>query len=192
VKLCMWLVFVVCLTSSWAPAQTGAEADTKSKIGHGVNARGTGEVPGAALGRQDSPAHREGSVKYRGSDLRIVGWIVGWKFRPEAAKFFEMWWPGTELNRRRQPFQGLLPSWRVAWNQQMSLSVMSLCERPSGTVWYRLGGFRLLDVRVQFARCHTRPLAPVSGQFPVSPTCQSSVEQIGFRERGRTLRVSCS
>ena len=22
------------------------------------------------------------------------------------AKAFEMWWPGTELNRRRQPFQG--------------------------------------------------------------------------------------
>jgi hypothetical protein len=22
------------------------------------------------------------------------------------AKCFEMWWPGTELNRRRQPFQG--------------------------------------------------------------------------------------
>src|SRR2546427_12772520 len=22
------------------------------------------------------------------------------------AKPFEMWWPGTELNRRRQPFQG--------------------------------------------------------------------------------------
>ena len=21
-------------------------------------------------------------------------------------KCFEMWWPGTELNRRRQPFQG--------------------------------------------------------------------------------------
>ena len=23
-----------------------------------------------------------------------------------GAKCFEMWWPGTELNRRRQPFQG--------------------------------------------------------------------------------------
>jgi hypothetical protein len=29
-------------------------------------------------------------VRNRGSDLRIVGWIVGWKFRPEAAKFFRM------------------------------------------------------------------------------------------------------
>jgi hypothetical protein len=27
-----------------------------------------------------------------------------------ASHSFEMWWPGTELNRRRQPFQGwLLP-----------------------------------------------------------------------------------
>jgi hypothetical protein len=23
----------------------------------------------------------------------------------------EIWWPGTELNRRRQPFQGRLPNW---------------------------------------------------------------------------------
>ena len=23
-----------------------------------------------------------------------------------AAKYFRMWWPGTESNRRRQPFQG--------------------------------------------------------------------------------------
>jgi hypothetical protein len=23
-----------------------------------------------------------------------------------AAKYFETWWPGTESNRRRQPFQG--------------------------------------------------------------------------------------
>jgi hypothetical protein len=26
--------------------------------------------------------------------------------RRNPAKFFRMWWPGTELNRRRQPFQG--------------------------------------------------------------------------------------
>ena len=25
--------------------------------------------------------------------------------RRNYAKFFEMWWPWTELNRRRQPFQ---------------------------------------------------------------------------------------
>ena len=30
--------------------------------------------------------------------MRIMGWIVGWKFRLSAAKSFEMWWPGTELN----------------------------------------------------------------------------------------------
>jgi hypothetical protein len=45
-------------------------------------------------------------VRNRGSDLRIVGWIVGLEFRLCAAKSFKMWWPGTELNRRRQPFQG--------------------------------------------------------------------------------------
>src|ERR1700740_1408893 len=26
--------------------------------------------------------------------------------RRNSAKFLRMWWPGTELNRRRQPFQG--------------------------------------------------------------------------------------
>ena len=34
-----------------------------------------------------------------------MGWIVGWKFRLLAAKTFEIWWPGTELNRQREPFQ---------------------------------------------------------------------------------------
>jgi len=29
-------------------------------------------------------------VRNRGSNLRIVGWIVGWKFRSKAAKFFRM------------------------------------------------------------------------------------------------------
>jgi hypothetical protein len=42
------------------------------------------------MGRQDSPAHGEGSVRNRGSNLRIVGWIVGWKFRLKAAKSFGM------------------------------------------------------------------------------------------------------
>jgi hypothetical protein len=59
-------------------------------VRHGVDARCTGEVPGAAMGRQDAPAHGEGSVRNRGSDLRIVGWIVGWKFRLCATKSFEM------------------------------------------------------------------------------------------------------
>jgi hypothetical protein len=55
-------------------------------IGHGVDARGTGQVPGAVIGRQDSPAHGEGSVRNRGSDLRIVGW----KFWLGTAKSFGM------------------------------------------------------------------------------------------------------
>src|SRR5713101_1031223 len=59
-------------------------------VGHGVDARGTGQIPGAAIGRQDSPAYGEGSVRSCGSELRIVGWIVGWKFRLCAAKCFGM------------------------------------------------------------------------------------------------------
>jgi len=53
-------------------------------VGHGVDARGTRQVPGAAFGRQDAPAHREGSVRNRRSDRRIVGWIVGWEFSAES------------------------------------------------------------------------------------------------------------
>jgi hypothetical protein len=40
----------------------------------------------------------------------------------------ETWWPGTELNRRRQPFQAAYRVGQVVGNQRMSLSVMSLCE----------------------------------------------------------------
>ncbi len=29
-------------------------------------------------------------MRNHGSDLRIVGWIVGWEFLPEAAKSFRM------------------------------------------------------------------------------------------------------
>src|ERR1700682_4030587 len=71
-------------------------------VRHGVYARCTGQLPGAVIGRQDSPAH--GSEK-SWVGLRIVGWIAGWKFWLCATKSFEMWWPGTEFNRRRQPFQ---------------------------------------------------------------------------------------
>ena len=28
------------------------------------------------------------------------------RYLPSRGQYFEMWWPGTELNRRRQPFQG--------------------------------------------------------------------------------------
>jgi hypothetical protein len=41
----------------------------------------------------------------------LASFLVRSKVRTEAillirSKCFEMWWPGTELNRRRQPFQG--------------------------------------------------------------------------------------
>ena len=34
------------------------------------------------------------------------GLSVGWILQGESCKSFEMWWPGRELNPRRQPFQG--------------------------------------------------------------------------------------
>jgi Phage integrase family len=35
-----------------------------------------------------------------------LGWSLGGRIFGKSCKCFEMWWPGTELNRRRQPFQG--------------------------------------------------------------------------------------
>ena len=49
------------------------------------------------------------------NSVRIMGWIVGWKFPLFTTKSFETWWPGTELNRRRQPFQGYV----MLWSQQL-------------------------------------------------------------------------
>ncbi len=71
---------------------------TLCTVRHGLHEGCARQVPGTAHGRQNSPAHRASSV-------RIMGWIVGWEFSLFATKVFGMWWPGTELNRRRQPFQ---------------------------------------------------------------------------------------
>src|SRR5208282_564313 len=86
-------------TRSSAPRGLRHDHGTLCAVRHGLYAGCAREVPGTAHGRQNSPAHRASSV-------RIMGGIVGWEFPLFATKFFEMWWPGTELNRRRQPFQG--------------------------------------------------------------------------------------
>jgi hypothetical protein len=41
---------------------------------------------------------------WAGSANRGLDRGLGFWFR--AANSFKMWWPGTDLNRRRQPFQG--------------------------------------------------------------------------------------
>ncbi len=56
-------------------------------VRHGSDAGCARQVPGAAHGRPNPPAHGASSV-------RVMGWIVGWKFWLCAAKFFGMWWPG--------------------------------------------------------------------------------------------------
>jgi len=62
------------------------------------------------------------------------------------------WWPGTESNRRRRPFQA---AYRIA---EVVLKSTDLAEDKGlhctyfRTMWAILGGFWLLDVRVLFAR----------------------------------------
>src|SRR5260370_38841567 len=56
---------------------------TLCTVRHGLHAGCTRQVPGTAHGEQNAPAHRATSV-------RIMGWIVGWKFPLFATKFFEM------------------------------------------------------------------------------------------------------
>jgi len=45
-----------------------------------------------------------------GSRRKIADWERTERARRDSANCFEMWWPGTELNRRRQPFQVALIS----------------------------------------------------------------------------------
>ena len=56
---------------------------TLCAVRHGLHAGCARQVPGTADGEQNSPAHGSCSV-------RIVRWIVGWKTRFSAAKFFGM------------------------------------------------------------------------------------------------------
>ena len=56
---------------------------TLCAVRHGVHAGCARQVPRTADGGQNSPAHGASSV-------RIMGWIVGWKFRLSAAKCFKM------------------------------------------------------------------------------------------------------
>jgi len=56
---------------------------TLCTVRHGLHAGCARQVPGTAHGGQNSPAHRASSV-------RIMGWIVVWKIRLSAAKFFGM------------------------------------------------------------------------------------------------------
>ena len=48
--------------------------------------------------RQNPPAHGANS-------MIILGGTLGGINSEKSPKCFEMWWPGTELNRRRQPFE---------------------------------------------------------------------------------------
>src|SRR6266478_5438535 len=49
------------------------------------------------------------------------GLRADWNHRENLAKCFEMWWPGTELNRRRQPFQTINGP-NHPFNQQLNSS----------------------------------------------------------------------
>ncbi len=64
------------------------------------------------------------------------------------------WWPGTESNRRRQPFQGCLPSRLSRCNH---MRAQRLHRLRVGIVWASLGRFRMLDVSVLCPRSKGRP-----------------------------------
>jgi hypothetical protein len=42
-----------------------------------------------------------------GANWSQIGWDDEARW-DDGAKRLKMWWPGTELNRRRQPFQGYI------------------------------------------------------------------------------------
>jgi len=66
-----------------APRGLRHDHGTLCAVRHGLYAGCARQVPGTAHGRQNSPAHRASSV-------RIMGWIVGWKFPLFATKFLRM------------------------------------------------------------------------------------------------------
>jgi integrase len=70
-------------TRSAAPRGLRHDYGTLCAVRHGLYAGCARQVPGTAHGRQNSPAHRASSV-------RIMGWIVGWKFSLFATKFLRM------------------------------------------------------------------------------------------------------
>ena len=63
-----------------------------------------------------------------------------------------MWWPETDLNRRRQPFQGLLPTWPIGLESAEVIEIAVVTNSRFGTVWAGLGCFRGFDVRILFGR----------------------------------------
>jgi len=65
------------------------------------------------------------------------------------------WWPGTESNRRRRPFQGRLPYRESGLKQGLLLTTAGLGHCPFRMAWNGLGRFRPLDVRVLFALAAT-------------------------------------
>jgi len=65
-------------------------------------ARSPGDVPGVAIPRQEGLGE-SGSGDGCGAVVRVT---AGNMENEKWSNCFEMWWPGTELNRHRQPFQG--------------------------------------------------------------------------------------
>jgi hypothetical protein len=87
--------------------------------------------------------------------VRIMGWIVGWKFRLLAGKSFGMWWPGTELNRRRQPFQGCalppeLPGHCLSAHLHLNMLIRTAADSRFGRA---LGALTERDAAKQHSRC---------------------------------------
>ncbi len=51
-------------------------------------------------------AATKGLIRCSRHQTGVLSSLWGWRKRAKKPKSFGMWWPGTELNRRRQPFQG--------------------------------------------------------------------------------------
>src|SRR5208282_1805575 len=69
-------------------------------------AGGTGSLPEPATQRFMDGEGTSNELRCLAQTPRFVGILWASANRGIPNKCFEMWWPGTELNRRRQPFQG--------------------------------------------------------------------------------------
>src|SRR5438128_1788363 len=68
-----------------------------------------------------------------------------------AAKLFRMWWPGTESNRRRQPFQGCALPTELPGREIVILTKTTPPAHPASNLLqvFQPRARLLLDIRVQ-------------------------------------------
>ena len=117
------------------------------------------------------------------------GLATGYGQIQERAKPFRMWWPGTELNRRRQPFQGcaLPPELPGHVRSPPSGLRVAICEE--GPLRSEMGGNTgRATKRIQFGSARGTKLIIAFLQRSNSPIVLSVLIQICVASKSRVVQ----